>query len=179
MPQRATEYPAIVKGCSVLAGLLARQLQALLENRTELDAEIQKVFSLHPDREIYESLPGAGKALEPRLAAAMGTNRDKYSTAVEVQQFVGTAPVAARSGKSYNVHRRLARPRFVMQAHVAFAAQTIQYCAWAATQYSAQRDHGNGHHAAVRPFAYKWDRILFRCWKDRLPYEARCLKALQ
>ena len=27
------------------------------------------------------------------------------------------------------------------------------------------------HHAAVRALAFKWIRILFRCWKDRKPYD--------
>jgi len=26
------------------------------------------------------------------------------------------------------------------------------------------------HHAAVRALAYKWIRILLRCWKTRQPY---------
>src|SRR5450755_3193811 len=27
------------------------------------------------------------------------------------------------------------------------------------------------HHAAVRALAFKWIRIAFRCWKDRVPYD--------
>jgi hypothetical protein len=30
---------------------------------------------------------------------------------------------------------------------------------------------GKDHHAAVRALAYKWIRIMFRCWKDRTPYD--------
>ena len=111
------------------------------------------------------------RALEPRLAAAMGTNRDKYESAVQLQQFDGTAPVTKRSGKSYSVSRRLARPRFIMQTHVEFAAKSIGQSSWAAACYQAQKDKGSGHHAALRVLAYKWDRILFRCWKDRKPYD--------
>lgn len=174
-----TEDPAMINAGAVLAGLLARQLHALLENRAEIDVEIQKVFSVHPDRKLYESLPGAGNVLEPRLAAAMGTNRDKYESALQMQQFDGTAPVTKRSGKSHSVHRRLARPRFIMQTHVEFAAKSIGYSSWAAACYQAQRNNGSGHHAALRVLAYKWDRILFRCWKDRKPYdEATYISAL-
>jgi hypothetical protein len=35
--------------------------------------------------------------------------------------------------------------------------------------YRPQRARGNDHHAAVRALAYKWIRIIFRCWKDRTP----------
>jgi transposase len=174
-----TQDPAMIHSGAVLAGLLARQLQVLLENRAEIDTEIQKVYCLHPDRKLYESLPGAGNVLEPRLAAAMGTNRDKYESAVQLQQFDGTAPVTKRSGKSHKVTRRLARPRFIMQTHVEFAAKSIGYSAWAAACYKAHKDKGTGHHAALRVLAYKWDRIIFRCWKDRKPYdEATYISAL-
>jgi len=32
---------------------------------------------------------------------------------------------------------------------------------------------GKSHHAAVRALAYKWIRVLFRCWKDGRPYDER------
>ena len=37
--------------------------------------------------------------------------------------------------------------------------------------YQPQRERGNDHHAAVRALAFKWIRILFRCWKDRVAYD--------
>jgi hypothetical protein len=41
------------------------------------------------------------------------------------------------------------------------------------------RARGHRHHAAVRSLAFKWIRILFRCWKSRQSYdEARYLKQL-
>ena len=30
---------------------------------------------------------------------------------------------------------------------------------------------GKGHHAAVRGLAFKWIRIVFRCWTDRVVYD--------
>jgi hypothetical protein len=45
--------------------------------------------------------------------------------------------------------------------------------------YDRKRQAGLGHHAAVRALAFKWQRILFRCWMDRQPYlESRYLEAL-
>jgi hypothetical protein len=36
------------------------------------------------------------------------------------------------------------------------------------------------HQAALRALAFKWIRILYRCWVDHTPYdEARYLLALQ
>ena len=46
--------------------------------------------------------------------------------------------------------------------------------------YDAKRKQGMTHHCAVRALAFKWIRVLFRCWKDRTPYdETRYLRHLQ
>ena len=37
---------------------------------------------------------------------------------------------------------------------------------------SASREEGHkSHQAAVRSLAFKWVRIIFRCWKDAKPYD--------
>ena len=42
------------------------------------------------------------------------------------------------------------------------------------------RAKGASHKAAIRALAFKWIRVLFRCWVDRVPYdESRYLAALQ
>jgi hypothetical protein len=53
-----------------------------------------------------------------------------------------------------------------------YASNDSKYCAivWD-KHYDAQRARGKGHQAAVRSLAFSWIRILFRCWKDRTPYD--------
>ena len=34
-----------------------------------------------------------------------------------------------------------------------------------------QRAQGKGPYCAVRALAFKWIRIIFRCWKDRVAYD--------
>jgi hypothetical protein len=65
----------------------------------------------------------------------------------------------------------LACPKFLRQSFHEFAGHSIRFCDWAADFYQYQRTRGKGHHAAVRALAYKWIRILFRCWKTRQPYD--------
>src|ERR1019366_6572738 len=69
----------------------------------------------HPDFAIFDSLPGAGPVLAPRLLAAFGSQRDRYQSAADLQTFCGIAPVTERSGKSKWVHARWACPRFLRQ----------------------------------------------------------------
>jgi hypothetical protein len=59
----------------------------------------------------------------------------------------------------------------MLQTFHEFANQAWKFCAWSKLYYRQQRARGNHHHAAVRALAYKWIRIMFRCWKDRTPYD--------
>jgi hypothetical protein len=66
------------------------------------------------------------------------------------------------------------------QTFVEWAAQTINKSFWAGTFYQQQRAKGSPHQVAVRALAFKWIRILYRCWMTHTPYdESRYLKALQ
>jgi len=60
-----------------------------------------------------------------------------------------------------------------------WAGHSIAHSWWARSYYQQQRERGKGHHAAVRGLAFKWIRIVFRCWKDGVAYdESRYLAAL-
>jgi len=88
-------------------------------------------------------------------------------------------PVTERSGKRKWVHFRWACPKFLRQSFHEWAGHSIVQSAWARAYYQQQRDRGSDHHAAVRALAFKWIRIVFRCWKDRVAYdESKYLAAL-
>ena len=43
-----------------------------------------------------------------------------------------------------------------------------------------RRAAGKQHQATLRALAFKWIRVLWRCWYDRVPYdEARYLASLR
>jgi transposase len=166
-------------------GLLCIQNSvALLETMrvgiATFDRQIAEIYRKHPDRAIMESFPGAGPVLEPRLIAAVGSMRDRFESANSLACFAGIAPVKESSGKSLWVHWRWACPKFIRQTFHEWAGCSIRTCDWAREFYDRQRDKGKGHHAAVRALAFKWIRIFFRCWRDRIPYNEQLhLKALQ
>ena len=125
-------------------------------------------------------MPGAGPALEPRLIAALGTNRERFESASSMACCFGIAPVTESSGNSHWVHWRWACSKFVRQTFHEWANCSIRSCGWAREHYDKQRQKGKGHHASVRSVAFKWIRILFRCWRDRVPYsEQRYVQALR
>ena len=52
-----------------------------------------------------------------------------------------------------------------------WAAQTINKSFWAGAYYRQQRAKGSSHQAAVRALAFKWIRILYRCWQTGKRYD--------
>ena len=150
---------------------LARQLRCLLESIQQFDQQLKDRFQQHDDYTLFHSFPGAGPALGPRLLSAFGSNRNRFECAAEVQMLSGIAPVTERSGKSRWIHWRLACPKFLRQSFHEFAAQSILVSPWARAFYDQLRARGVSHQAAVRTLAFKWIRILFRCWKNRTPYD--------
>ena len=175
-----TQGRAVITTSSTMVQCLAGQLQCLHPAVAEFDRQLKALFEQHPDHAVFESFPGAGAALAPRLLAAMGSRRERFASATQVQQYSGIAPVTVRSGKSHWVHRRWACPKFVLQSFHEFAKCSILGSVWARAYYDQHRERGVRHQAAVRALAFKWIRIIFRCWQEGTPYdEQRYIDALR
>ena len=166
-----TDDPAIVQSLSMAVQAEASQLQPLIEAIARFDEVIAEQLSRHPLHTLFESFPGAGPVYVPRLLAAFGEDRSRWGGSVEFLCHSGIAPVTKKSGKSCLVHRRLACSNFVRQTFQEFAAQSIQSSSWARACYDRMRSRGFRHPAAVRSLAYKWIRIMYRCWMDSTPYD--------
>jgi len=175
-----TEDEAVIVPYRLQAQMLIAQLEVALESIRAYDDEIAALAPQHPDYGLFNVLPGAGPSLAPRLLVAFGEQRERFANAAELQKYAGIAPVTKRSGQSTWVHWRWQCPTFLRQTFVEWAAQTINKSYWAGLYYYQQRAKGCSYQAAVRALAFKWIRILYRCWETRTPYdEARYLKALQ
>lgn len=172
--------PVVIETAALMVQSLCRQLQALQAFIVRHNQQIAECFARHPDRALFEDLPGAGAVLGPRLLVAFGSDRSRYSDCLQIQQLSGIAPVVERSGRSSWTHWRWAAPPFLRQSFHEFAQHSIPRSRWAQAFYQSLRRRGKDHHAAVRALAFKWIRILYRCWIDRVPYhEDRYLQRLQ
>lgn len=168
-----THDPALIEPNALRVVALVRQLQALLQSLDTFDEEIKQRFAAHEDAHLFKDLPGSGAALAPRLLVAFGADRSRFPSAAEVQQTAGIAPVTERSGKRQWVHWRWSASTFIRQTFHEFAHQSVRSSAWARAYYEIQRERGKSHPAAVRALAFKWIRILWRCWMDRTPYSEK------
>jgi transposase len=162
---------AIIEPGVLVVRTLLRVVAALTDGIRALDKSIQQAASTHPDYFIFSSFPAAGPAMAPRLLAAFGSRRERYQSAQEVQAFSGIAPVMEASGRQRWIHFRWACPKFLRQTFHEYAGLSIQQCRWARDFYDAQRAQNKGHAAAVRSLAFKWIRILFRCWQSHRAYD--------
>jgi transposase len=160
--------------------VLTAEIRLLQKHITHIEETIAQEFASHPDAHLFKSLPGAGAAMAPRLCVLFGTNRNRWSSAQELQTYYGIAPVTERSGNKKWVHWRWNAPVFARQSLVEWAGLSVKFSAWAKAYYKQQEDSQRPHSVIVRSLAFKWLRILFRCWKDRKPYdEAAYLSTLK
>jgi len=172
-----TDEAAVLQSHALRVQLICRQLQDVQHTVREFEERLARVFAQHPDRAIFSSLPGAGPVLAPRLLASMGSERERYESAASLQSFSGIAPVTKQSGGKCHVHRRYRCPVFMKQSFHEYAKESILHSRWAAAHYKQQREKGSGHHAAVRSLAFKWQRIIWKCWQTRRPYNEATYEA--
>lgn len=178
--QPLTTDEAVITPYRLQALTLVDQLTVALNSLRLYDHEIAVLAPQHADYKLFSSLPGAGPLLAPRLLVAFGEQRERFANAAEVQKYSGIAPVTERSGQKSWIHWRWQCPTFLRQTFVEWAAQTINKSYWAGLFYYQQRAKGCTYQAAVRALAFKWIRILYRCWKTSTPYdETKYLKALR
>jgi transposase len=172
-----TDELAVIESFILRVQLVCRQLQLTQKAITQFDRQIAAAYAVHPDRIIFASLPGAGPVLGPRLLASLGSQRERFGAATDLQHYTGIAPVTKRSGGSCYIHRRYLCPKFHKQSFHEYAKESILWSRWAAAYYLQQRTKGSPHHTAVRALAFKWQRIIWRCWQDRQPYEEQKYEA--
>lgn len=171
---------AILSPHQLYAVALAEQVLAFNKSIRAYDSEIEQTFTALPDAHLFNTLPSAGECFAPRLLVAFGEQRERFSSASDVQQYAGIAPVTERSGTKEWIHWRWQCPKFMRQTFVEWSAKTVKTSYWAEIFYQQKRDKGASHNAAVRALAFKWIRILYRCWKSQKPYnETVYLKSLK
>lgn len=165
---------------SFLACTLARQLAVLAKRIEQLEERIRILAEQHPNHRLVASLPGAGEALEPRLAVALGTNPQAAASATKLAVRSGVAPVRQQSGNSCLITHRWAKPQFLHQTWIEYAKSSTLRCPWAAAFVAAKTKAGKSYYTAIRALAYKWMRIVHACWEAGTVYdEAQYLAALK
>jgi len=172
-----TDETALIGSFVLRVQLICRQLQLVQQTLHQYEKQIAQTFMQHPDHSILASFPGAGPVLGPRLLTSLGSQRERFEEATNLQRYTGVAPVTKQSGGKCHVHRRYLCPKFHRQSFHEYAKESVLWSRWAAAYYLQQRTKGAHHHTAVRALAFKWQRIIWRCWQDHKPYEEKIYEA--
>ncbi len=172
--------PGVVEPNTLLVQILAEQLTVLLDSRARCEGKISSLCEQCPDHHLFASFPGAGPIYSARLTSAFGEQRERLPSATHAQRHFGIAPVIERSGNKSWTHWRYRCDAKLRQTLVEWAALSIPHSFWANAYYQQQRHKGSTHQAALRALAFKWTRILYRCWHDGVEYdESTYLAALK
>ena len=172
-----TTQGALIQSFTLRVQLVCKELRMVVAAIKEFDRQIGEAFATHPDHRLFASLPGAGPVLAPRLLASIGGRRERFTRNTHLQRYSGIAPVTKQSGGKHHVHRRYLCSKFLRQSFHEYAKESVLHSRWAAAYYWQQREKGSAHHTAVRALAYKWQRVIWRCWQDRTEYREETYEA--
>lgn len=175
-----TEDTAVISCMQLLVETLIVRLRTIQESLARYDERIKVVFARHAKAQVFASFPGVGAVLGPRLAAGFGTSLANFPDPYSMLCWSGVGPVQIQSGKTKVVNWRWARPKFLHQTFVEYARVSVLFCPWAREFFKSRVEKGWGKFRIYRALAFKWIRLMWRCWKDNLQYdEAKYLAGLQ
>ena len=160
---------------------LVDQIEVLNESIHRHDGAIAEVFAAEGEKAgRIAALLGAGPILAPRVYAAVEKHAPNCATPEGLAAAVGIAPVTDQSGKKERVYRRLRCDNHTRQAFIEWAKESAKYSVWAKAFVGQRQEKGQGFYAILRALAYKWIRILWKCWRDGVGYdEERYLEVLR
>jgi hypothetical protein len=105
------------------------------------------------------------------LVAEIGECRERYPTNGALAADAGMSPVAVESGKRKVASFRRACDKRLRKALATLAESTRHHHPWAKDIYRRARERGCDHAHAIRILGRAWVRVIFRMWRDGLPYD--------
>ena len=161
--------------------VMLNQIEVINKGIAVHDRALAELFASEGEQaERIAALPGAGPIYAPRIYAALARYIPNSESPEGLAAAVGIAPVTDQSGKMRKVQRRLRCDKFTRQSFVEWAKESWKHSIWAEAFYRQREAQGHGFHATMRALAYKWIRILWRCWQNGVAYdELKYLKALR
>jgi transposase len=157
---------------AVVLGLVAA-LSPVVTEIAALDTQIRERLASHPDAAIFAPLFRDHKTTicPATLIAEIGDARGRYPTEAAMAADAGMSPVALESGKLRVATFRRACDKRLRVAVATLADSTRHWHPWARDVYRRARARGQDHPHAIRTLGRAWIRVLWRCWRDEVPYD--------
>lgn len=179
-----TSDPGVIEPQALRVKCLLEQIATLSRMIGSYQQRIQSLVPILDCDGVFASLPGAGTCLMPRLAVLFGQDRSRFESAAELQMLTGTAPVTRQSGKKKLVTMRWACSTFQRQSLVEYALASLRFSKWARAFFDLHMPQDPNAdkptYSLLRKLAFKWLRIIYRCWQTRTPYdESKYIQSLR
>jgi transposase len=152
---------------------LVAALKPLVEQIGELDSRIADAVRSHSEGEIFLSLfrdPGS-TLTAAKLLCEIGDRRERYPSAEAPAADAGLCPVAKESGKRKVATLRRACNKRLWDTLATLADSSRQHNPWAKDIYLRARERGCDHPHAIRVLGRAWVRVIWRMWRDGVPYD--------
>ena len=176
-PQKVDE--AVVSAKSLFVTTIVGQLKYVVTSLKEYNNQISTLLSNFSDGDRFRSLPGVDTILAGKLLVFIGTDRERFSSALELQSYFGTAPYTKSSGQYRGVHFRFGCNKTMRTALTQMAFASLRNSAWAKSYYARKRKEGKKVYHALRCLANSWLKVIFAIWKNQEKYdEARHLASI-
>ncbi len=158
---------AYAASTKALVGLLV----AFNTQITDLEAHLEPSFELHPDADIYLSLPGLSDVLGARVLGELGDDPERFADAKSRRNYAGTSPITKASGKKKIVLARYIRNKRLYDAIDQWAFCSLSGSRGARAYYDERRAADYEHHEALRALGNRWIGILHGCLKHGAIYD--------
>lgn len=169
------EQTVIVPGTTAVEAILPQQaaaLAGLLDQRTAIAAQVEKVLDDHPLAQVLTSMPGVGVRTAARILVEIG-DASSFPTAGHLAAYAGLAPVTRRSGSSVKGehparggNKRLKNALFLS----AFASLSDPE---SRAYYDRKRAQGKKHNAALVCLARRRIDVMFAMLRDGTYYHTK------
>lgn len=158
---------------------MVQSLGALAGQIALADRRISEAVRSHPDGEVFLSLFGGSTLTAATLPSEIGDRRESYPSCEALAADAGMSPVARESGRKKVAAFRRACDKRLRDAFATLADATRHRNPWAKDIYRRARDRGCEHPHAIRILGRAWTRVLWRMWRDGVPYDPDKHGALQ
>jgi transposase len=171
--QALTEQTVIVVGtnaATLVLPRLAKQLQALREQRAEIAVEVERLVETHPLHPVLTSMPGVGVRTAARLLTEVSGKH--FATAGHLASYAGLAPVTRRSGSSIRGEHASRRGNKILKRALFLSAFAALRDPVSRAYYDRKIAQGKQHNQALIALARRRCDVLHAMLRNGTLYQA-------
>lgn len=168
------EQTVVVPGtdaAAIILPSLAGSLRTVLDQRTQLESQIEQLLDAHPLSKVLTSMPGIGVRTGARILAEIG-DASAFPTAAHLASYAGLAPATRRSGSSIRGEAPPRRGNKLLKRAYFLAAFASLHDPTCRAYYDRKIAEGKRHNQALICLARRRSDVLFAMLKNGTFYQS-------